>query len=458
MPDYNPAVASGINAQGPDVSGTLNTLAGFQQRNAQTGLLQLQQLQQQRQYNALQAAAQDYRAGRDPLPGYLANGGDPSQAPALQNSFANQQFIGAHGGLNPQGAEATANISNLQTQNQINQTKLTQQNMQVRGSIAQGMGTDDASWKAGIDQLQGQGHLSPDGLQRLQSAKTPEQRQALKSQLIAASMSPDTANALHNYQGGEGITTPAQNLTGGAPGASGQGGIQPLSPQQKEYQQQVASKSVDYLQGDGYKKYSNAQSLMASMTNIDHDIEALGPGWMGAGAETKGEFAKGWNSLVDTIPGLDANTAASAKFDPSKISSWEEFNKEQIRAGMQLINSNFGGSREAASIVQMGKTANAGVSNSYLGAKYVSSTIKAAAQRESDLYEYQAQHTNQLPAQSAIEFNRANPPQMYAMKGITNVIPDGAKQYLAQHPESADKFNKNFGSGTAQYILSNPAQ
>jgi hypothetical protein len=193
---------------------------------------------------------------------------------------------------------------------------------------------------------------------------------------------------------------------------------------------------------------------MGSMVNVEHDIDALGPKWMGAGAELKGNFAKGWNSFVDTLPGSDAVKAA-AKFDPSKVSSWEEFNKEQIRAGMQLINSNFGGSREAASIIQMGKMAVPGVENTYLGAKYVSSTIKAAAQRQIDLYEYQAAHPDQLPAVSAVQFNNTHPPQMYAMKGITDVIPDGAKQYLAAHPETAATFNKHFGNGTAQFILSN---
>jgi hypothetical protein len=209
----------------------------------------------------------------------------------------------------------------------------------------------------------------------------------------------------------------------------------------------TGNETIKYIQDEGYKGYSNAQTLLGSMVNVDHDIEKLGPQWMGAGADAKASVAKSWNSMLDSI-GIQGG-----HIDPSKIATWEEFNKEQTRAGMQLINSNFGGSREAASIIQMGRAATPGVSNSYLGAKYVSATIKAAAQRQSDLYEYQAAHPDQLPAQSAIQFNKMNPPQQYAMSGIASVIPDGAKQTLMQHPETAATFNKHFGDGMAQFIL-----
>jgi hypothetical protein len=95
------------------------------------------------------------------------------------------------------------------------------------------------------------------------------------------------------------------------------------------------------------------------------------------------------------------------------------------------------------------------VQNTYLGAKYVSSTIRAAAQREIDLHEYKTQLLKQgKPIVSAdVDFNNTHPPQSYAMGAITSQIPPAAVQHLKSDPKLAPQFNKQFGPGTAEYLI-----
>lgn len=477
MAEYNPAIATGVNSAGPNLSQTVGTITQLQQAQALTGLRDVQTLQQQRQYNALQAAANAYKNSQDPVGAYLAQGGDPAGAGQLQSVFAGQRAMTqTPGGILPNQALdlSRLNKTNAETQGV---------NLGIASKIAGGVMADptsDTAWQSAVN-----AHYQTFGgpaleRQRLLAIKDPQQRLQIARAYSGQGVDPNEANKPFSYEPGNSVTTPGRIMsagvplpqptpqqgqpaqaTPGAPGAPATPGtapplpapqtinpapaIQGLTPQQKALQAATGAKTVDYLQGDGYKTYSNAQTLLGSMVNVDHDIDKLGPNWMGAGADLKASAVKGLNTVLQ---GAGLNPIA-----PDKIGTWEEFNKEQTRAGMQLINSNFGGSREAASIIQMGRSATPGVSNTYLGAKYISATIKAAAQRQTDLYEYQEQHQDQLPAVSAVEFNKMHPPQQYAMQGIASVIPQGAKDTLLKRPDTAATFNKHFGTGMAQFIL-----
>lgn len=195
--------------------------------------------------------------------------------------------------------------------------------------------------------------------------------------------------------------------------------------------------------------YEAAQNLMGRLTVMDHNIDALGPKWMGAGANAKGEFGKTWNSM------LDSAGVKGYHIDPNKVATWEEFNKESTRAGMELIKANFGGSREAASIIQMGASAVPSAQQSYLGAKYNAASIRAATQREIDLHEYKADLLAKGKSLTGADaaFNKERPAQDYAMGGIVSVIPKPAVAHLRANPTLAPQFNKQFGDGTAEYAL-----
>lgn len=219
--------------------------------------------------------------------------------------------------------------------------------------------------------------------------------------------------------------------------------------QAKATQEGATAAMKDFTDEKTLKNYNAAQNLLGRLDLIDHNINQLGAQWMGAGANAKAGFAKVWNSTLDTA-GLKG-----MHFDPTKVANWEDFTKETTRAGMELINQNFGGSREAASIIQMGRTAVPNVENSYLGAKYVSATIRAAAQREIDLYNYKAnlaKNSKSLVSADA-DFNAAHPAQGYAMRAITSQIPPQAIAHLKTNPALASRFDEQFGPGTAEFLL-----
>jgi len=385
---------------------------------------------------------------------------DPSGLNQLQTVYANQRAMSqTPGGIMP-GAysdltKATSNIAS--TGKTLAETQNV--NAGLGAKLASGVIADpsnDATWREAVNK-----HYDTFGgpsleKQQLLGVKDPAQRLQIARAYAGQGMSPDEANKPVQITPGNAVTTPSRLMTPPTATSAGPANapiVPGLTPGQKATQTSEAEATTKYLQDDGHKTYSNAQSLLGSMVNVDHDVENLGPAWMGPGTQAKASFVKGINSALSNLGVSNENLLS-----PDKVATSEELGKETIRAGMQLINSNFGGSREAASIIQMGGKAVVGQQNSYLGAKYVSATIKAAAQRQIDLYEYQADHKDQLPAVSEIQFNKAHPPQQYAMGGITSVIPQGAKNYLTQHPETAPQFNKNFGSGTAQYVLANPQQ
>jgi len=207
------------------------------------------------------------------------------------------------------------------------------------------------------------------------------------------------------------------------------------------------------------KFYGAAQSLLTRVPIIAHNIETLGPAWMGAGSEAKATFARRWNGLVDTVSamtGNDPRTATALRFDPTKVATTEEFYKEQIRAGMELINANFGGQREAATVIDMGRNAVAGLGNTYLGAKYVLATIEAAARRQADVHAFKLADQGQGGdlATAELRFDQQFPPQMYAYQAIAKVLPPKAVNTLLENPKTADRFDEVFHMpGLADYVL-----
>src|ERR1700722_15976070 len=175
MPDYNAAIAAQIQPPQaptqPNFGQTLSTLADFQRAQAQTDLARAQALQSTRKYNGLLAASQAMAHGGDPLQAGTQAGADPADINQLLAAGSSQQFMNAHGGLAPAGAEANANIAragaetaNARAQLPGLQAKSAQSDMEFRGGVAQSLAADpsDDNWKANVPQLVG--HVSPQGM------------------------------------------------------------------------------------------------------------------------------------------------------------------------------------------------------------------------------------------------------------------------------------------------------
>jgi predicted RNA binding protein YcfA (HicA-like mRNA interferase family)/uncharacterized protein YukE len=160
------------------------------------------------------------------------------------------------------------------------------------------------------------------------------------------------------------------------------------------------------------KNADAAQAAKYRLDLIDHSILELGPKWMGSGAATRFEIAKGVNTALDNI--LPKDLADRVKFDPKKIANVEDFNKQTQTLGFELAKTL--GSREAMQIVQQATNSVPNFAQSELGAKLVSSSLRQAAQREEDHFAYIADHKGDLKA--TLNFNKQNPPEMYSTRAI----------------------------------------
>jgi hypothetical protein len=182
--------------------------------------------------------------------------------------------------------------------------------------------------------------------------------------------------------------------------------------------QTETSKKFAEITGDQYKKagenYQAAQSTLYRLGIIDHAIDALGPNWMGAGANLKAGVAKSWNSVAQLLPD---GVASKFQIDPNKVATWEDINKQTTNLGFELAKTL--GSREAQMIVQQSIASVPGAQQTYLGSKLVSSSLRQAAQRQQDYYEYLGQHPGQVGAD--ITFNRLHPVEQYVTNAVKSI-------------------------------------
>lgn len=244
---------------------------------------------------------------------------------------------------------------------------------------------------------------------------------------------------------------------------------------------------------DSTKTYGKSIGLMQRLDVMDHDMESLGPSWMGAGAPTKYAFANNWNGGLDKM-----GITKFAHFDPSKISTYQELTKETTRTGFEFVQSQFGNQREAMQTIQTGVSAVPSVQNTPLGFKYMSATIRSAAQEMLDMHEFKTRIISggdeppspgsvrnaagdwvipdpQNPGKTFtvgknlvgadIAFAHTHPPEDYARAGIANgaiaADPQGAQhiKLLLNNPTPANikLFDKTYGDGMGEFIAHSDA-
>lgn len=242
-------------------------------------------------------------------------------------------------------------------------------------------------------------------------------------------MPPDVAAAFHRVIGGAGGagSAPPQRMAGGPSPGPGQNAVG--FPTQPGYENGRMQNPLT-LQGATMQKtvlpeqfkaaadhYQAAQGMMGQLDMIDRNLDDLNTaGWSstGAGANTKMGLFKMLNGISQTVGG-------QAVFDPSKIATWEDFNKESTRMGFELAKTL--GSREAMQIVQQAVGSVPNAENTYLGGKLVSSSLRQAAIRQSDYYEFLNQFAmshggNTMGADVA--FNKSHPIGGYVKTAIAN--------------------------------------
>lgn len=190
----------------------------------------------------------------------------------------------------------------------------------------------------------------------------------------------------------------------------GVGGLNILSTTQ----QAAAADLQAEFSTEGLKQFNNATASLASLRYMDNAFDHLakGGGFLvpGTAANFRSDLAKVANTIAQI-------TGQKLPFDPSKVASIEDFNKETKRMGLMVINQMLGGQREAAQIITGITQSVPGVENTYMGGKLVSAGIQAATQRAIDQRNFentwQAQNQGNLTG-AAEAFNKAHPADQYA--------------------------------------------
>ena len=110
-------------------------------------------------------------------------------------------------------------------------------------------------------------------------------------------------------------------------------------------------------------------------------------------------------------------------FDPAKVASWEDFNKQSQQLGFALARTL--GAREAMQIVQQATASVPNAEQSYWGAQLVSSSMRQAAQREIDYHKYliQQRRSGNSLLDADVNFNQQHPVQSYVDKALSTLPP-----------------------------------
>lgn len=237
MPDINNSLALQVNPNPINLNQTLGTISNLQQAQALIGLRDIQTQQAQRQYNALQAAAEAYRGKSDPVGAYLSAGGDPTGAGQLQTVFAGQKAMAVTpGGLMPKDYSELSSAGKSQAETRKVGVDTVASGTDLGAKIAQGVMADpsnDSVWRNAVNQ-----HYSTVGgpeleRQQLLSVKDPSTRLQIAKAYGAQGVPPGTFGAPHNVSPTDAITTPGASyaVPQGVPLATNRpGGALPSSP------------------------------------------------------------------------------------------------------------------------------------------------------------------------------------------------------------------------------------
>lgn len=223
--------------------------------------------------------------------------------------------------------------------------------------------------------------------------------------------------------------SPTPTAPSGSPDTLPNGYVTGLSPGTHEAIEGAAKNYND----EGKKTYQSAVDLKGSIEFIRRDLDKLGEtGWTatGSGADLRMELLKKVNSAL--------NVAGMPGVDPDKVGAWEDFTKEAKLGGMKGLSAIFGGSREAASIVQTSMSAFPHPENSYQGAKLLVNAFDEAANREIDKRNFETNwmqdHGGNLVGANEA-FNTQYSAPMYTRRAISQVEP-----YEVKSPEEMRRY------------------
>ena len=365
MAEINNSLAAQVNAGTPlqpfDISKTLGTISQIQLAQAHAGLFGLQSQQQQRQLNALKAAADAYTSGKDPVGGYLAAAGDPAGASTLQNVYYEQKARNAAGGgiFSPQQVEQLAGADKSRADTRKVGVETADKRLEVGAKVAQMIISDpsdagierahQAARDAGID-------TNPLSFQQMLRMR-PEERVAAAKAKVAGGISSADYTAPHNVPPTDAINTRGGMLATPVPSTpsvvgdkeavqsgmyaptaaeQAQGWVRPppssrvaqtfgtmqpaMTPGQVKENEAYGGELAKTLPALG-EKADAARNMNFTLDQMKAESEKIP---MGKGAATTMATAQWVKSLADKIPGLK-EAIGDPLADP--VAAYENLNK-----------------------------------------------------------------------------------------------------------------------------------
>jgi hypothetical protein len=205
-----------------------------------------------------------------------------------------------------------------------------------------------------------------------------------------------------------------------------------------------------------YGGAQKVQNRLAGMEDAARTLNKANWSSTGTGGNARLALAKTVDGIWQTLGIKEQNLP----FDPDAVASWEKLTKETTRLGFGLARTL--GAREAMQIVQGGIKANPNVENTPEGFRMVLNSIRQNAERQSDYFEfatnYAQTHDGDLVG-AEVQFNKLNPPSLYARRAIVQArkdIPQEAVEALRNDPSSAAAFDDHYGTkGLAKMFLGN---
>lgn len=224
----------------------------------------------------------------------------------------------------------------------------------------------------------------------------------------------------------------SQTAAGGYSGVPSGAVLTDIGPGAKVQIEDLAKFHADGEHGE-LKSYNAAMGSQQNLTQLQSYLDTINahqgdPNFLasGVGSETRLELAKMANTAW-SVAGGDPKTPPIS--DPTTVAAGEAAYKTANLLGMQLINSQFGASREAASIVMTGLKSVPSMENTPQGAQLLVNGAKEISNNTIDRYTFKdwwaredGPHPGDLRGADAA-FNKMFPPQLYAKRAISQEQP-----------------------------------